>query len=106
MRTSRFSRIKPSTAGNVKIVGGRVIPRPLAKFVCVCAECLGPVDKWNNTVRCVRNPEAHTSLLHKDDAAIEAERRATELTEVEAVYIIENGRLVAPDDHTGENDGN
>ena len=100
MRMSRFSRIKPSTAGNVKAMYGRIIPRPLAKFVCVCADCLGPVDKWNATVRCVAHPEAHTHLLHKDDAALEQARREAELADVEAVYIIDVDHLVALDDHT------
>lgn len=100
MRRPRFNRIRPSTAGNITVMYGRVIPRPLVKYRCVCAECLGPVDIYNTTVRCIAHPETHTSLLHKDDAALVQAQREAELTEVETAYFIQGDQVVALDDHT------
>lgn len=93
-----------ATGGNIRIRGGQVLPKALALVVCRCEECLGPVARWNNTVRCAAHPEEHQHLIHRKEAAAEAARREAELIEVEQSYVIRDGQLVAVDDHTTEGD--
>lgn len=100
MRRRRYNRIRPSTAGNITVMYGRVIPRPLVKYRCVCADCLGPVDIHNTTMRCIAHPETHTHLLHKDDAALVQAQREADLADVQTAYTIKDDYLVALDDHT------
>lgn len=102
MRNRR--RFLNSGGGNIKIRGGQVINKHLASIVCRCADCLGPVANWNNTVRCAAHPEEHPHLIHRKEAELEAARRAAELIEVEQSYVIRAGQLVALDDHTTEGD--
>jgi preprotein translocase subunit SecA len=89
-----------STGGTVTIRGGQVIDKHLARLVCRCAECLGPVELHNNGLACAAD-KSHRGLIHRKEAEIEAARRAGELMEVEQNYVIQNGQLVALDDLTG-----
>lgn len=88
------------TIGTIKIRGGQVLPIPLAKHVCRCADCLGPVGPYNNTLACQANPTGHKGLIHQTQARAEAARREAELDEVAAIYFPQDGQLAAVTDHT------
>ena len=54
--------------GNIRIRGGLVIPKLIAKHVCRCADCLGPVKEKNAGLVCAIDPENHRGLIHQDEA--------------------------------------
>ena len=92
----------PSTLGNVRIRGGNVYPQIVARIVCRCAECLGPVEQYNNSLFCVAD-KSHKGLIHRDDAAKELEVRQADMKKVTASgYAVEDGNLVAIDPVKGK----
>ena len=95
-------RGRNSTLGNVRISGGAVIPQIVARIVCRCKECLGPVEQYNNSLFCVAD-KSHKGWIHRDDAAIELERRQAQMEQVvESGYTVEGGKLVGQDPLEGE----
>jgi hypothetical protein len=90
-----------NSIGNVRIKGGQVINQMVARIVCRCEECLGELEMYNNSLFC-KADKSHKGRIHRDDAAIELERRQRDYEVViEAGYAVEGGRLVAIDP-TGE----
>lgn len=90
-----------SGRGNIRIRGGDVYPIILARQICRCAECLGPLTDATNGLICATNV-IHKGIIHKDEAAKIAQERAEQLQQVEAAYAIKDGQIVALDDHTGD----
>jgi hypothetical protein len=90
------------TGGSIVIRGGAVIDKLLARIVCRCAECLGPVELHNNGLACVTD-KSHTGLIHRTEAAAEQVRRDAQLAEVEQVYFISADTLFAFTDYTERN---
>lgn len=87
----KFNRVP--TGGSITIQGGQALPKPVARIVCRCAECLGPVDYYNNGVFCKAEPAAHRGLIHRKEAAILAQERQAALAQVETAYTINNGTI-------------
>lgn len=86
-----------SGRGNIRIRGGQVMGIILAKQVCRCAECLGPLADATNGLICAENV-LHKGIIHRDEAAKIAQERAKQLQQVQGAYAVQNGQLVALDD--------
>lgn len=77
-------------------INGRRLNIDFARLVYRCAECHGPLAKRGGGLICA-NDQTHRRFIHQFDvAAIEAER-VKQLEQIETVYQIVDGQLVAKD---------
>lgn len=82
-----------SGGGNIGFRGGKRYPKPLAKIVGRCLECLGRVDYYNNGLACQANKN-HKGIIHRKEAEILAVERKSQLSQVKTNYTIQDGKVI------------
>jgi hypothetical protein len=75
-------------------IQGKLINIDFARIVYRCRECLGELRKRDAGLVCI-NDSGHRGFVHRDEAAQITQEQAEQLEQVEAVYEVIDGQVVA-----------
>jgi len=92
---NRRNRLEARVSGGSPVrIGGKEYNVHFARIVFKCGECLGKLRIRDHGLICQADA-SHRGYIHRDEAkAIKAEQQK-QMTEIEAVYEIVDGQIVA-----------
>lgn len=92
---SRYTRLHAeTTGGHVIRIAGRPLNIHFARIVYRCGECFGELRKKNAGLVCKTDP-SHRGFIHRDDARAKMVEQEEKLNQIEAVYEVVDGQIVA-----------